>query len=317
MSVMQASGATWLALAGGAACLWLVVYELFLRYRGQVKARIAEEFGDAQQRSTRTTLFKDLSRLAHEVDSANGSRWARLELMVEQAAVSFTLRQLLLTMVLCGLSLTVAVVLGFQSALGAAVALVVGTAAPALYVLRRRYQRIESLRRQLPDAFDVMSRSIRAGQTVMRAFQVVADDFDPPLGDEFAWCYEQQKLGLPLDVALRDLARRTGVAELQMLVVALLVQRQSGGSPVQLLENLALVVRKRNKLREKVKALTAEGRMQAMVLLCIPPLVFVVISLVNPDYMAPLWKQSWLLTAMAASELVGALWIRRIISFRY
>jgi tight adherence protein B len=102
-----------------------------------------------------------------------------------------------------------------------------------------------------------------------------------------------------------------------MLVVALLVQRQSGGSPVELLENLALVVRKRNRLREKVKSLTAEGRMQAMVLLCIPPLVIAAVSATNPDYLSALWAQPWLMAGMAASELIGALWIRRIITFRY
>jgi tight adherence protein B len=224
---------------------------------------------------------------------------------------------LILISLISGIVPTIIVVIGFQSAAGAVVSFVAGTLTPTLYTLSRRKSRIETLRRQLPDAFDIMSRSIRAGQTVTRSFQVVADDFDPPLGDEFAWCYEQQKLGLPLDVALKDLARRTGVAELQMLIVALLVQRQSGGSPVELLENLALVVRKRNKLREKVKALTAEGRMQAMVLLCIPPLVLAGVSITNPDYIAPLWTQRWLLGAMAMSEVIGALWIRRIISFRY
>jgi len=305
------------AVVAGVATLWLIVHELFLRYRGEVQARLTEEFGDAQQRGARTVLFKDLSRLAHEVDSAGGTLWSRWELVVEQAAVSFSLRQLLLASLISGILPTIVVVLTMKSAPGAALTLLAGVTLPALYTLWRRTQRIEALRRQLPDAFDIMSRSIRAGQTVVRAFQVVADDFDPPLGEEFAWCYEQQKLGLPLDVALRDLARRTGVAELQMLIVALLVQRQSGGSPVELLENLALVVRKRNKLREKVKALTAEGRMQAMVLLCIPPLVLAAVSMTNPDYMAPLWTQRWLLGAMALSELIGAVWIRKIISFRY
>jgi len=317
MNLASAPLLIWAAGAAGVVSLWLVVHELFLRYRGQVQTRLSEEFGDLRQRSTRTALFKDLSRLAQEVDASQGTFWTRCELMLDQSGVTLTLQQLLLTSLCCGLLPATIVIVILQSAPGGVAALLAGATIPPLYVLWRRNQRIESMRRQLPDAFDIMSRSIRAGQTVMRAFQVVADDFDPPLGDEFAWCYEQQKLGLPLDVALRDLARRTGVAELQMLVVALLVQRQSGGSPVELLENLALVVRKRNRIREKVKAVTAEGRMQAMVLLCIPPTVLAAVSVMNPDYMAPLWTQPWLLAGMAVSEVIGALWIRRIISFRY
>lgn len=317
MTLVQSPALTAGAIIAGLGCGAFVVYEVLLRYRGQVRHRLSEEFGDSRLRTSRTTLFKDLSRLAQEADAEQGSLWSRWELILEQADVNFSLRQLLLFTLLSGVFAALAVVLAFQSVAGSCAALLPGAALPALYTLARRRKRIETLRRQLPDAFEIMARSIRAGQTVPRAFQVVADDFDPPLGDEFGWCYEQQNLGLPPDVALRDLARRTGVAELQMLVVALLVQRQSGGSPVELLENLALVVRKRNRLREKVKALTAEGRMQAMVLLCIPPLVIAAVSATNPDYLSALWDQPWLLAGMAASEVIGALWIRRIITFRY
>jgi tight adherence protein B len=184
---------------------------------------------------------------------------------------------------------------------------------PLLFVAIRREQRLSRLRHQLPDAFEMMSRPIRAGQTVTRSFQTVADDFESPISDEFAWCFEQQNLGLPQDIALRDLARRCGVAELQMLVVALLVQRQSGGSPVELLDNLALVVRRRIALQERIKTLTAEGRMQAAVLLLLPPLLLTAISFLNPDYVASLWDRPLLLLSLLGSELLGVIWIRRIL----
>jgi tight adherence protein B len=316
MNLLQSPLLIAAAVVAGIGCAAFILYELLWRDRGQVKNRLAEEFGGAHGRTSRATLFKDLSRLAQEAD-AQATLRTRWELILEQADVNFSLRQLLLATLLSGVILSLVTLLATNSVIGAALAFMAGLMAPALYTLARRRQRIETLRRQLPDAFDIMSRSIRAGQTVTRAFQVVGDDFDPPLGTEFSWCFEQQNLGLPPDIALRDLARRTGVAELQMLVVALLVQRQSGGSPVELLENLALVVRKRNRLREKVKSLTAEGRMQAMVLLCIPPFVVGAVSFTNPDYMNALWAQPWLLAGMALSEIIGALWIRRIITFRY
>jgi tight adherence protein B len=316
MNLLQSPPLIAAAVVAGIGCAAFILYELLWRDRGQVKNRLAEEFGGAHGRASRATLFKDLSRLAQEADSQATLR-TRWELILEQADVNFSLRQLLLATLLTGVILSLVTLLVSNSVIGAALAFTAGLMAPALYTLARRRQRTETLRRQLPDAFDIMSRSIRAGQTVTRAFQVVGDDFDPPLGTEFSWCFEQQNLGLPPDIALRDLARRTGVAELQMLVVALLVQRQSGGSPVELLENLALVVRKRNRLREKVKSLTAEGRMQAMVLLCIPPFVVGAVSFTNPDYMNALWAQPWLLAGMAVSEIIGALWIRRIITFRY
>ena len=139
-----------------------------------------------------------------------------------------------------------------------------------------RGRRIALLRSQLPDAFELMARAIQAGQTVTSSFQVVADNFQDLLGCEFRYCSEQQNLGMPLQVSLRDLARRTGVIELKMFAVTLSVQRQSGGNPVEMLQNLATVIRKRTKLIDRVKALTGEGRMQATVLLVLPFVLFAV-----------------------------------------
>jgi tight adherence protein B len=306
------------AVTATVASLGLLIRELVHGYRRQVGARLSEEFGRGTHKSAeRASLFKDLSRLAREADTVHDSFSARLELMLEQADLAASPRQLLSGGFLGGALLALVILVSTESVAGACACFLAGAAAPFAYALFRKRQRIERLRRQLPDAFEIMSRSIRAGQTVPRAFQVVADDFESPLADEFGWCSEQQNLGLPQEVALRDLARRTGVTELQMLVVALIVQRQSGGSPVELLDNLAKVVRKRIRLRERVKALTAEGRMQALVLLCLPPLVLGIISVTNADYVQSLWRQPWLLAAMAVSEVLGALWIRRIITFRY
>ena len=139
-----------------------------------------------------------------------------------------------------------------------------------VYVQLKRKARLEKLLSQLPDAFDLMARVIRAGQTMSQALQAVADEFDQPIAAEFAYCYEQQNLGLPPEVAFRDLARRTGLLEIKIFVLALLVQQQTGGNLAELLDKLADVVRERFRIRGKIKALTAEGRMQALVLLVLP-----------------------------------------------
>src|SRR5262245_3347436 len=119
MNLPYAPLMTGAAVVAGVVTLWLVVHELFLRYRGEVQARLSEEFGDAQQRIARTALFKDLSRLAHEVDAANGTLWTRWELIVEQAAVSVSLRQLLLASIISATVPAVIMVLAWRSAPGA------------------------------------------------------------------------------------------------------------------------------------------------------------------------------------------------------
>ena len=129
-----------------------------------------------------------------------------------------------------------------------------------------------------------MGRVIRAGQTMSQALQAVADEFPPPIAGEFAYCYEQQNLGLPPEAALRDLARRTGLLEIKIFVLALLVQQQTGGNLAELLDKLSDVIRERYQIRGKIKALTAEGRMQAIVLLALPPALFLIMLVMNRDY---------------------------------
>ena len=155
------------------------------------------------------------------------------------------------------------------------------------------------------------------GQTLAAAFQIVADDFESPIAEEFRNCYEQQNLGMPYETVLRELARRTGIMELRILVVALLVQSRSGGNMMELLSNLSTMSRKRLKLQMKVKALTGEGRMQANVLIVLPALAFACILVISPDYAASLLHRPWLLAVTATAQLVGAIWIRRITAFEF
>jgi tight adherence protein B len=193
----------------------------------------------------------------------------------------------------------------------------VGGLIPLVYVYTKRNIRLSKMLSQLPDAFDLMARVLRAGQTMAQAMQAVADEFDAPIAAEFAYCSEQQNLGLPPEVSLRDLARRTGLLELKIFVLAVLVQQQTGGNMAEMLEKLASVVRERFRIRGKIKALTAEGRLQAAVLLILPPVMFLVLLFINPSYGRVLLGRPDLLLGVVIAEAVGAIWIRRIINFDF
>jgi tight adherence protein B len=158
---------------------------------------------------------------------------------------------------------------------------------------------------------------IRAGQTMSQALQAVGNEFDQPIAGEFAYCFEQQNLGLSSEMALRDLARRTGVLEIKIFVLALVVQQQSGGNLAELLDRLATIIRQRFHIKGKIKSLTAEGRLQAVVLLVLPPLILVAVFLLNRTYAQGLLNNPQLIVGMFAAELVGALWIRQIINFDF
>ncbi len=136
-----------------------------------------------------------------------------------------------------------------------------------------------------------------------------------PIATEFAYCCEQQNLGLPASIVLRDLAQRNGVLEIHIFVIALLIQQQTGGSLAELLENLATVVRDRLHLRGKIKALTAEGRLQAVVLMVLPPFMMGVMLLINRGYAMELFNYPKLLMLGVGSMTLGGLWIRKIVNF--
>jgi len=198
-----------------------------------------------------------------------------------------------------------------------AIAAPIGFLAPIVYVKRRRDARMEKLRSQLPEAFDLMARMVRAGQSLNQALLGVAQEFPQPISMEFAFCYEQQNLGLPAEAAFRDLTRRAGVIELKIFVLAVLVQRQTGGNLAELLSKLAGVVRERYQIRGTISALTAEGRMQGWILAAMPPAMLLILLVMNFNYAVVLFDHPNLLMATFGAELLGVLWIRKIVNFDF
>lgn len=293
------------------ACLGMAIYDWCFRYRLVLRGRLDEliERRDAERRDT--ALFKDIARLGRDdVDQPRSfDQW--LSDLLEQAGLPWSQRTVAAaTAASALLSAALAVMaVGWQGLVAAPL----GALLPLAVVFSRRHSRRRLLCRQLPETFQMISRAVRAGQTIPAALQIIAEDFDAPVRDEFALCYEQQNLGMSRESALRGLARRTSVMELQIFVVALLVQARSGGDLVELLENLASIVRKRLQLLERVRALTGEGRMQAMILMILPSAALVMLLAMAPDYAATLIERPGLILGAAALQGLGFVWIRRII----
>src|SRR5262249_38701855 len=144
-------------------------------------------------------------------------------------------------------SVPLAVLLG-KWYVGLIVAVICGLA-PLGYVLWKRSQRREKLLSQLPDAFALISRVMRAGQTLPQALQEVAQECPRPVAEEFGYCYEQHNLGLSLEATMRELARRTGLLEVSIFVMAVSVHGQAGGNLSHLLDKMAEVIRDRYQIR--------------------------------------------------------------------
>jgi tight adherence protein B len=303
------------------AGIYSILADLFLRDRTRMDQRLQEAFRTRERAKTRQTpLFKDFDelRVKIEADDRTASSWSqKLDGMVEQSALNLTTNRLLSMAAGLGLGLGAAVGLLRQSVFVGVVIGLVSGCAPLVYVRMKQKARLRKILEQLPDAFDLMARVIRAGQTMSQALQAVADEFDPPIAGEFTYCYEQQNMGLAPEIALRDLARRTGLLEIKIFVLAMMVQQQTGGNLAELLEKLAAIVRERFRMRGKIRALTAEGRLQALILLGLVPFIFLIILVLNRGYAQVLLDRPGLLVATAMLEAAGALWIRRIVNFDF
>lgn len=295
-----------------------LVFDLLLRDRSRIDQRWREEFGEIiTQRAQNSPLFKGLQDATPHLPPGNPTLLLRLQTLIDQAGLRWTAMQLAIATALVPVLLGIVVWLATGSLLLAAAIAAMGLPLPIAGVVLVRKRRRDTLCRQLPDAFDVMSRALRAGQTLPAAFQVIGQDFPSPVADEFAYCYEQQHLGIAQEVALRDLARRTGIMELQMFVVAMIVHSRTGGNLAELLAKLAALLRKRGQVQGRVKSLTGEGRLQAVVLIALPVLVFAAMYVLNREYAQLLLDRPWLLAGCAASQALGAVCIHRIIQIDY
>lgn len=301
----------------------LVLTDLFLQDQEERRRRSQEEMLIRQrEEASQSPLVqsRDLSEMAAEAleetaeDKGLGDR---LQEMIDQAGMRTSSERVLLVAAGVGLFGAVLVGLPLQSPLGAVIGGLLLAPIPIIVVQVRRNRRLEAMRAQLPDCFDLMGRILRAGQTLPQALQSVAEEFSQPVAGEFSYCNEQQNLGLAPELAFRDLARRTGLIEIKVFVLAMLVQRQTGGNLAELLEKLGSIVRDRYRMRGKIQSLTAEGRLQAIILLGLPIVVFLAMLVLNRSYAMKLFDHPSLLIGVVISMAFGALWIRKIINFDF
>lgn len=198
--------------------------------------------------------------------------------------------------------------------LGAAVFL-----APYIYLVMKKSQRLNKFGSQLPDAMDLISRALRAGHSLTAAMDLVAQEIAAPLGPEFRRVFDEQNLGLPQREALLNLADRVPLPDLRFLIAAILIQRETGGNLVEVLDKTAAVLRDRMRLQRQIRVFTAQGRLTGWILTLLPVIMFFLLSAVNPAYMNNLVSDPLGVKIMivgAVLMLVGGLIIRKIIRIK-
>ena len=162
--------------------------------------------------------------------------------------------------------------------------LFLGVPIPIVILMLSRRSRMKQLVQQLPDAIDIVVRSLRAGHPISTSIAMVAREMRDPIATEFGLVVDEMTYGLNLDDALSNMARRVGVSDLRFLVVAVMIQMQVGGNLAEVLNSLSRVIRERTRMRAKVRALSAEGRLSAGILSVLPFIMIGAITLLRPGY---------------------------------
>lgn len=208
---------------------------------------------------------------------------------------------------------------GMMLSIRALLALAFG-ALPVLYIARVRRRRLRRFEEGLPDAIDLFNRSMKAGHNIHSGLETIATETFDPIRMEFKKVIEELALGSPIEDTLHNLGGRVPLIDLKFFVTGLILQRQTGANMVQVLENLALLIRERLNLAAKMKAATAQQRFSAGLLCVMPLVVGLGFWILKPEYIQLLYTDetgSKFLTYAIISEIVGILIIRRIASPRF
>jgi tight adherence protein B len=192
-------------------------------------------------------------------------------------------------------------------------------AIPILYVFRKKQKRMKLFTEQLPEAMEMLARSLKAGHAFTGGLQMVGQEFGDPLGTEFSKTLDEINFGVAYEDALRNLSSRIDSDDLKLFVISVIIQRTSGGNLAEILENIGRLIRERFKLRGNVQTLTAEGRISAYILLAMPLFIGYVLYLINPGYVGVLFTDPigpYLLGATGVMMMIGAFVMKRMVDIK-
>jgi tight adherence protein B len=319
------SDGTWLFIALVFLAVFLLSQGMVIPVFGEgarVRRRLQDRLGDLgsvdedgpRASILRQKYLRELSPLERVLETLPGME--RLGVIIEQAGASYRAYRVLLLAVL------LAVIGGFAAWVFSRVlafALIGAVAAfmiPFLKIWQDRAARIAKFEEQMPEAIDVMKRSLKAGHPFVQSLKFVADDMDAPISDEFEKTFSDINYGSEVKTALLALMERMPSVSLMSFVTAVLVQRETGGNLAEILERISNVIRGRFKFFRRVKTLSAEGRLSAWILALVPLGLFAMISITTPDYLPRLIndpKGHLLVGGAVVLGAVGILWIRKIL----
>lgn len=312
-------------------CLFFLflAYALFLltsrksdARQAQLDRRIAEALRDTTRtpdeaiQISRDDLMGNNAALNRFLSSLDFAK--KLERMITQSDSQITVSRLLGFSLLIGTlaGLTAYTIVNGVFALGI---FCVAAATPILHVSYKRRKRLLKFNSQLPDTLDLLSRSLSVGHAFSEALHQVASEMPDPIAMEFRIAFEEQKLGLSTKVALDRLVERVPIPDLRLCVVAMHIQRETGGNLAEILERVANTIRDRFKLMEDFRTMTTSSRASAWILCGLPFALVFLLSTINPDYMSKLLydpRGHIVIFVAVVLQLIGMVLIKKILAIK-
>lgn len=263
--------------------IYLTVFGKSIRRNSTVNRRLEL----LEKGETREEVLEQLRKeITQHMNSRNIPLYSILGDKAQKANIAFSPRQLVMVMVaLAGIAF-VGLTLGTQAGLPVRVltSVVMSVGGVYMWVANKAKKRLALVEEQLPDAVELMVRSLRVGHPFSSAINIVAREVADPLGSEFGVIADESAYGRDVSESLQSLAERMGMQDLRFLAVAVTIQQQSGGNLAEILDGLAKVIRARFKLFRRVKAITAEAKWSGMFLSAFPIVALIGINLLDPQY---------------------------------
>lgn len=195
-----------------------------------------------------------------------------------------------------------------------------GLLLPILILKYLRRRRVKKFTDQFAEAIDIIVRSLRAGHPVPSAIKLAARELPDPIGSEFGIVEDEITFGLDLESAARNMYQRVGQEDLPLFIASIAIQTSSGGNLTEILQNLSNVIRLRVKMRRKIGAISAEGRISAVILSITPVALFVIINLFSPGFYGDIWDSPKVTYGLGGAVLwmtIGNLVMRKMINFKF
>lgn len=203
----------------------------------------------------------------------------------------------------------------FNSPWGALVGLAVGSILPAFIIKKMETMRKLKFHKQLLDCLMILANCLKSGLTLLQAFEVVVEEMPPPISQEFKLLLNENKLGINMETSLDRLSKRMGGEELNMMITAILVSRETGGDLSKIFDRVVGNIRQKSKIARQVETLTVQARWQGMILMALPIIFTFVVTQMNPDFFDIMLKSDTgraLLIYAVFSQVIGMLLIKRL-----